>query len=260
MRALTPPGITADAAPLNSALLIFQTPVSSFSAEDTTSTVSPTTASFSSCPQKKEKLFNADSLHQRTLSPTLCHPSPMSSGREWSVAAGSRASEVIPFKELCQIFNLVLPEGSKVTSIQYWLSSLILLRRQYRPNLSNLLISGPQMVKYPHFFASGFVFFFGVSFLDWDKVVTFSQSPAVNSRPLLKIALSRLAFMRAPVTVNGGRFARGPSVGLNIHRADELHQALKLPLLNQMSNGGDDGESKEKTFFTFFFLCVAIYL
>lgn len=60
----------------------------------------------------------------------------MSSGRERSVAAaGSRAGEVIPFKELCQIFNLVPPEGSKVASIQYWLSSLILLRGRYRQNL-----------------------------------------------------------------------------------------------------------------------------
>lgn len=91
----------------------------------------------------------------------------MGSGRERSVAAvaaaaaGSRAGEVIPFKELCQIFNLVLPEGSKVASIQYWLLSLILLHGRYRQNLSNLLISLPQMVKYPHFFASGFFFFFG---------------------------------------------------------------------------------------------------
>lgn len=126
-------------APLNSAPLITQTAVSSFSVEDTTSTVSPATtsaSSSSSCKKKKEKLFNADSLHQRTLSPTACHPSPMSSGRERSVAAGSRAGEVIPFKELCQIFNLVPPEGSKVASIQYWLSSLILLRGQYRRNLS----------------------------------------------------------------------------------------------------------------------------
>lgn len=137
--------------------------------------MSPTTTSSPSPAhkKKKEKLFNVDSLHQRTLSPTLCHPSPMSSGRERAVAAAecSRAGEVIPFKELCQIFNLVPPEGSKVASIQYWLSSLILLRGRSRQNLSNLLILRPQMVKYPHFFASArpeaffltFFFLFGQS-------------------------------------------------------------------------------------------------
>lgn len=106
-------------------------PSQSFIVEDTASTVSPRPPPPPLLAHKKKKPFNADSLHQRTLSPTRCHPSPMSSGRERS--AGSRAGEVIPFKELCQIFNLVPPEGSKVTSVQYWLFVLDSFARAISP-------------------------------------------------------------------------------------------------------------------------------
>lgn len=57
--------------------------------------------------------------------PTRCHPSQMSSGRERSAACSpSRWSNTL--HRIMSDFNLVPPEGSKVTSIQYWLSSLIL--------------------------------------------------------------------------------------------------------------------------------------
>lgn len=128
--------------------------------------------------------------------------------------------------------------------------------RANRRNLSNLLISRPQMVKYPHFIASTAVFF-SISFLDSDKVVTFPQSHVINGRPLLKILLSHLTFMRTPVTVNGERreIRRRPHDGFNIRGADELRQALKLPLavlLNQMSNGQMTARVK-KTFPQSFF-------
>lgn len=57
--------------------------------------------------------------------PTRCHPSQMSLGRERSAACSpSRWSNTL--HRIMSDFNLVPPEGSKVTSIQYWLSSLVL--------------------------------------------------------------------------------------------------------------------------------------
>lgn len=116
-------------------------------------------------------------------------------------------------------------------------------------------------------------FFFLLCFFSLDKVVKILPlSRREWPGPLLKIPLSHLTFMRAPVTVNGEwREIRGrPRHRFDICRADDSHQARVSARRSFKSNAkwGPVGESKRNDFFFspptnlhvffLFFFCVAI--